>query len=72
MEKENIRKTEKMKKADKSLWKRKFVAYWFFVGLEQISFGISIDFFSPNIELHLPFGFFRFGFQCVPILQKIR
>ena len=53
-------------RADKTLWKRKFVAHWWFVGWEQISFGITIDFFSPNIELHLPFGFFRLGWQCVP------
>lgn len=43
--------------------KRKFVAFWWFVGWELISFGVSIDTKSPNIEIHLPFGFIRFGFE---------
>jgi len=39
----------------------RFVAYWFFTGWTQISFGINISLEGPNIELHLPFGFIRVG-----------
>jgi hypothetical protein len=42
---------------------RKFVFYLFFVGWRQISFGISIDFEAPNIELHLPFCFIKIGYE---------
>ncbi len=40
---------------------KEFVCYWHFVGWENISFGITINFELPNFEIHLPFGFFRFG-----------
>jgi hypothetical protein len=41
---------------------RRFVAYWYFNGFDHLSFGIHFDWELPNIELHLPFGFFRIGF----------
>jgi len=39
----------------------RFVAYWFFTGWTQISFGINISLEGPNIEIHIPFGFVRLG-----------
>lgn len=38
-----------------------FVFYWHFVGWWAISFGFHVDVKSPNIEVHLPFGFLRMG-----------
>lgn len=40
---------------------RKFVAYFYFVGWWAFSLGFHIDVASPNIEIHLPFGFIRVG-----------
>lgn len=40
---------------------RMFVCYFHWVDLFQISLGITIDFRSPNLEIHLPFCFFRIG-----------
>jgi hypothetical protein len=42
---------------------RRFCCFFFFVGWSSISFGLSLDVFSPNIEIHLPFGFFRAGWE---------
>lgn len=39
----------------------KWGVYWWFVGWTCISFGFHIDVGSPNIEIHLPFGFIRIG-----------
>lgn len=39
----------------------RFDAYWWFVGWDCISLGFHICFAKPNIEIHLPFGFFRLG-----------
>ena len=41
--------------------KREFVCYWWFVGWDCFSLGFHISLMSPNIEIHLPFGFFRIG-----------
>lgn len=41
---------------------REFIAYFFFVGWWAISFGLHVDLKSPNIEIHVPFGFIRIGF----------
>ena len=41
--------------------RRDFVAYWFHSGSSHISLGFHLDWYSPNIEIHLPFGFFRIG-----------
>ena len=43
---------------------RKFVAYWWFTGWNNINFGVSLDWRSPNIEIHLPFGFIRIGWEA--------
>jgi hypothetical protein len=51
--------------------KRKPVAYWHFVSWYFFSIGITVDFESPNIEIHLPFGFFRVGFQITEYPQEI-
>ncbi len=40
---------------------RWFVSYFHFVGWSCIQLGFHVDVASPNIELHVPFGFFRFG-----------
>jgi hypothetical protein len=37
------------------------VAYFYFNGWDSIQLGISICWSQPNIEIHVPFGFFRFG-----------
>jgi len=42
---------------------RRFVCYFFFVGWDCISFGLHVSFSRPNIEIHLPFGFFRIGWE---------
>lgn len=44
----------------------KFVCYFHFVDWWQLSFGITIDFKSPNFEIHLPFGFIKVGW-VIPI-----
>jgi hypothetical protein len=49
---------------DKSIVKRDPCFYWHFVDWTCISFGFHVDFYQPNIEIHLPFGFFRFGWLC--------
>jgi len=42
---------------------RKFVCYFHFVSWTCISLGLHADIFLPNIEIHIPFGFIRFGYQ---------
>ena len=44
---------------------RKFVCFFHFVGWSEISLGMSISLRQPNIELHLPFGFIRIGWQGI-------
>lgn len=43
--------------------KRKFVAYFYHPprGWYYIQFGLHVSFWDPNIEIHIPFGFFRIG-----------
>ena len=41
--------------------KKVFVHYWWFTGWDNIALGININWRLPNIEIHLPFGFIRFG-----------
>lgn len=41
---------------------RKWICHWHFVSWSSISLGLSFDWWQPNIEIHLPFGFIRFGF----------
>ena len=47
--------------------KRKFVAYFWFVDWGCFSLGFHICITKPNIEIHLPFGFFRIGWDIFPI-----
>ncbi len=47
--------------------KRSFVAYFFFVSWSAFSLGIHIDAKCPNIELHIPFGFFKVGWEIFPL-----
>ena len=42
---------------------RKPVFFFHFVRWSCISFGFHIDVASPNIEIHVPFGFVRIGWQ---------
>lgn len=42
-------------------WHRVFCCYFFFVGWDCMSLGIHVAVMLPNIELHVPFGFFRVG-----------
>lgn len=49
-------KTEELKK-------RRFVFYFNFVGWWALSLGLHIDIISPNIEIHLPFGFIKIGWE---------
>jgi len=44
---------------------RRFEAIFFFVHFTEISLGINIDLRSPNVCLHVPFGFFRVGWSGV-------
>ncbi len=44
---------------------RKVVCYFHFTGFSDLSLGISISTIQPNIELHVPFGFFRIGWQGI-------
>jgi len=46
-----------------ALSRKRIVAYWWFVGWWDISLGIHISLECPNIEIHLPFGFFRVGWE---------
>lgn len=39
---------------------KRFVAYYYCNGAD-ISLGVSLHFWGPNIEIHLPFGFIRIG-----------
>jgi len=39
----------------------KWVAYFWFVGWDCLSCGIHFCTSAPNIEIHVPFGFFRIG-----------
>ena len=40
---------------------REFVVNWHFIDWHLFSFGINLDLVSPNMEIHLPFGFLRIG-----------
>jgi len=41
---------------------KRFVAYYYCNGC-CLSLGVSICFQSPNVEIHLPFGFIRIGWS---------
>ena len=42
---------------------RKFVCYFHFTGFYDLSLGVHVSISQPNIELHIPFGFFRLGWK---------
>lgn len=42
---------------------RRFVAYFHYVGWSCWSFGFHVDVCQPNIEIHLPMGFVRLGWE---------
>ena len=44
-----------------------WVAYFWFIGWDCISFGIHICLSAPNLEVHLPFGFIRLGRRSDPV-----
>ncbi len=44
---------------------RKFVCYFHFYSFSTFSLGVSLDVKQPNIEIHVPFGFFRIGLAGV-------
>ena len=44
-------------------FKKRFVAHFFFVQFCDISLGFHICLSAPNIEIHVPFGFFKIGWQ---------
>lgn len=44
---------------------RPFVCYFFFVGWGAISLGLHIGLMEKNIEIHLPFGFIRIGYESI-------
>ena len=39
----------------------RWLAYWHFVGFAEISLGVNVDVWSPNLSIHLPFGFLFIG-----------
>lgn len=43
--------------------KLKFICYYYFVSFKAISLGVSLWFDPFNIEIHLPFGFVRIGWE---------
>jgi len=43
------------------LTRGKFACYFWFTGWSNISLGISVNVWLPNLEIHLPFCFFRIG-----------
>lgn len=49
---------------------RCFVAGIFYKGWWEISFGINIDFKSPNIEIHLPVIYILLGWRAVWIYEN--
>lgn len=42
---------------------RRFCAYFFYVHWDCISLGLHVSLACPNIELHVPFGFFKLGWE---------
>jgi hypothetical protein len=40
---------------------RHFVAYFHVTAFSHVSLGVHLSLLSPNIEIHLPFGFIRIG-----------
>lgn len=49
---------------------REFVCFLHYIGLDNISFGISLNWHCPNIEIHLPFCFIKIGWQATYSWQE--
>lgn len=47
------------------IYERQFVCIFHYNCWWHFSFGIHIDFRSPNIELHVPTGFFKIGWEGI-------
>lgn len=48
-----------------------FVAYYYFNGLDNLNLGFHVSLSQPNIEIHIPFGFFRIGWvNKIPMNQE--
>lgn len=45
--------------------KRKLAFFFWFVSWTDISLGISLDLRAPHVDLHIPFGFIRIGWEQV-------
>lgn len=46
--------------------RRRFVVYFHFVGWDCLSLGVHISVIHPNVEIHVPLGFIRVGWQMRP------
>jgi len=46
-----------------NLYTKKFICIFHLVDFHCISLGFHIDIKTPNIEIHLPFGFIKIGFH---------
>lgn len=53
-----------MRKLQKII-ERKPICIFFFNGWDNIQFGFHINWRIPNIEIHVPFGFFKIGWQAL-------
>ena len=51
------------KKQEKIKITRQFVCFFHFVSWFSVSFGFSLYFKGPNLEIHIPFGFIKIGFE---------
>ena len=40
-----------------------FEIWWKFLGWHCLSFGLHVDLTAPHIEIHVPFGFARVGWD---------
>lgn len=56
MEHSFIRRMDKPMKIE-----REFVFYFWITGWDCIQLGLHVALSCPNIEIHIPFGFFRIG-----------
>jgi hypothetical protein len=48
---------------------RAFVCYIAFIGWDNISLGLHLNWRCPNVEVHLPFCFIRVGWQPLYLLE---
>ncbi len=44
----------------------KYLCYFYFITWQHVSLGLHVHLGAPNIEIHLPFGFIRVGWQLDP------